>query len=113
MMKRISVVILLASCGDNLLPDLTWRDAAAAWSDAWCSYAERCFPARFDALYENHHQCTAKVTRQNCKSGAYDCDAAYPHTEDDILACHADMAALDCRAQFAPDSCYDAFREGP
>ena len=118
----------LTACGDNIVSDpdaavevdappdafdgFTWKDAIDVWSDAWCTFFERCKPLDYDFIYGDHANCIVQVTAHNCPN--FPCEDVYPDDRRVTLkACHDGMTILGCMEQYAPDACYLAFTLDP
>lgn len=102
-------IFALTACGDNEIPT-TWGDAAQSWSEGWCSYYNRCFPADLQYEYGTYDGCVLSVKNRNCTVGAFDCADYYPENREEFLTdCHNEMVALPCDAHSVPESCTIAF----
>lgn len=102
-------LMFLIGCGDNVDPNLTWGDAEMVWSEAWCGYAKRCQPELYADYFESDQACVDWVYTLNCE--ILDCTDDYPNDRYyDLMACRDDMGVVDCKAQQAPMSCFEAFQ---
>jgi hypothetical protein len=112
-MKRVTLVAVLAACGDNTSPPETYQYAEDQWADAWCAYAYRCAPEMFDAIYHTPEMCRAKVAARNCArtNRTHACTDWFPDEQlDEVQECHDLLHDINCSATGAPDVCKDAFR---
>lgn len=113
-------MLLVSVCGcvddrvpaDPSAPDappvepVTWRYAEQRWADAWCSYAERCYPPQFENLYHDHGTCEVATVAINCHINAHGCDTLFPLERlYDLGRCRDQMQEISCLATEAPNIC--------
>lgn len=132
MKKALAFVLTLAACGDNIVPidpdaapppdaeihgdpdvqDVeTWGDAEQVWADAWCLYAERCYPEDFEFYYGSYEYCRTAVQEENCMYQSHGCDSGFPRDRLNWLdRCYEEMLEIACDATMAPSVCYAAFQ---